>query len=148
MNSAVLKTLSLVGLLVMFAGLVGLYQAHSLFSWSPLTIALQAAAIALMLWARVTFGTRSFHASADPTAGGLVDTGPYHYIRHPIYTAVCLYGLGGIVAHPSVLSAVFGAVLLLGSLTRMLCEEHLLRQALPAYTAYASVTKRMIPYVF
>jgi protein-S-isoprenylcysteine O-methyltransferase Ste14 len=41
--------------------------------------------------ARVTFGRRSFHAAANPTAGGLVTTGPYRLIRHPIYTAACLF---------------------------------------------------------
>jgi len=143
-----LKVLSLVGLLGMVVGLVGLGLKHLLFSWNPVTIALQAAAIVLMVWARVTFGARSFHAAANPTAGGLVDTGPYHYIRHPIYTAVCLYALGGIVAHPSALSAVLGVVLLAGSLTRMFCEEHLLKQAMPEYAAYAKTTKRMIPGVF
>jgi len=46
-----------------------------------------------MLWARLTFGGRSFHAGANPTAGGVVTTGPYRFVRHPIYAAI-LYFLG------------------------------------------------------
>jgi protein-S-isoprenylcysteine O-methyltransferase Ste14 len=142
------KALSLVGLLAMVVGIIGLGATHNLFSWNPVTLVLQALAIVLMVWARVTFGARSFHAAANPTAGGLVDTGPYHYIRHPIYTAVCLFALGGIVAHPSALSATLGALLLAGSLTRMLCEERLLREAMPEYAEYAKKTRRMIPGVY
>src|SRR5215475_14245492 len=111
------RKLTILELLIMIATLVGLYAIGSLFSFQPITIALQVIAVALMAWARVTFGRRSLHATADPTAGGLVTTGPYRYIRHPIYTAVCLFGLGGIVTHWSWQSATLGVLLLLGVLT-------------------------------
>ena len=71
-----LKSLSLFGLLAMVVGAVGLYLTGNLFSPAPLAIAVQVAAAALMLWARVTFGSRSFHATASPTEGGLVTSGP------------------------------------------------------------------------
>src|SRR5215475_14615512 len=143
-----LKMISLLGLLIMIAALVGLYAIGSLFSFQPITVALQVIAVALMVWARVTFGRRSFHASAEPTPGGLVTTGPYRYIRNPIYTAGCLFGWGGIVTHWSWQSATLGVLLFLGALTRILCEERLLKQSYPEYLQYSKATKRMIPYVF
>lgn len=143
-----LKTLSLLGLLVMVAALVGLYMIGSLISSQPLVIALQVGAILLMVWARITFGRRSFHAAANPTAGGLVTSGPYHYIRHPIYTAACLFGWAGILAHPSAASVALGVVLLAGGLARMLSEERLVTATYPEYGEYAKRTKRMIPFVF
>ena len=94
-----LKVISILGVLVMVGALVGLYKIGVLFTAQPIAIALQLVAIALMVWARVTFGRRSFHAAANPTAGGLVTTGPYRLIRHPIYTAACLFGWGPIVVH-------------------------------------------------
>jgi protein-S-isoprenylcysteine O-methyltransferase Ste14 len=143
-----LKMVSLLGLLLMIAALVGLYMTGNLLSVRPIAIALQVLAVALMVWARLAFGRRSFHASADPTAGGLVTTGPYRYIRHPIYTAACLFGLGGIVAHWSLLSVSLGVLLFLGGLARMLCEERLVKQSYPEYVEYSKATKRMIPFVF
>jgi len=143
-----LKMVSLPGVLVMIAAMVGLYAIGSLFSLQPITIALQVSAVALMVWARLTFGRRSFHASADPTAGGLVTTGPYRYIRNPIYTAACLFSWAGVVAHWSWQSATLGVLLFLGALTRILCEERLLKQSYPEYLQYSETTKRMIPYVF
>ena len=143
-----LKIVSILGLLAMIAALVGLYAIGALISLHPIAITLQGIAVALMVWARVTFGRRSFHASADPTSGGLVTTGPYRYIRHPIYTAGCLFGWGGVISHWSELSVTLGVLLVVGGLVRILCEERLLTQSYPDYLAYKKATKRMLPYVF
>ena len=143
-----LKTLSVLGLVAMVLSLLGLIVARALFSPSPLVIAVQVAAAALMIWARVTFGLRSFHAAANPTTGGLVTSGPYHYIRHPIYTAFVFFGWAGVVAHPTPVALALGAALFAGGLTRMLCEERLIVGRYPEYRQYAATTKRMIPYLF
>jgi len=128
--------------------LIGIYKIGVLFTAQPIAIALQLMGVALMVWARVTFGRRSFHAAANPTAGGLVTTGPYRIIRHPIYTAACLFGWGPIVVHRSLVSVALGILLLLGALMRMICEEQLVKQKYPEYVEYAKVTKRMVPYLF
>src|SRR5205085_2695751 len=108
-----LKIVSILGLIVMVVGIVGLYEIGVLFSAQPIAIALQALAVALLIWARITFGRRSFHAAANPTEGGLVRTGPYRYIRHPIYTAACLFGWAGILVHLSLASLAWGVLLFL-----------------------------------
>jgi protein-S-isoprenylcysteine O-methyltransferase Ste14 len=143
-----MKPLSILGYLLMVAGLVGLLVARSLFSNSPVVIGIQALAVALMLWARVTFGRRSFHAAADPTQGGLVTTGPYRFIRHPIYTAVVLFAFAGAFGRPSLLSAGLAVVVVLGALIRMLLEERFLVARYPDYADYAARTKRMLPGIF
>ncbi len=143
-----LKLISIFGVLVMIGALIGLYKIGVLFTPQPIAIALQLIAIALMVSARVAFGRRSFHAAANPTAGGLVTSGPYRVIRHPIYTAACLFGWGPIVVHWSLVSVALGILLLLGALMRMLCEEQLVKQKYPEYVEYAKVTKRMVPYLF
>ena len=61
----------------MVAGVVGLWKTGTLLSPRPAAIALQAIAAVLFVWARATFGLRSFHPAANPTEGGLVTTGPY-----------------------------------------------------------------------
>lgn len=142
------KAVSLVSFVVMVLALLGLLMSDSLFSPSPAVIAVQCLAGLLMLWARWTFGRRSFHAAANPTAGGLVTSGPYRFIRHPIYTAVCLFGWAGVVHGGSVLALLLGLLLLAGALGRILSEERLLVETYPEYQAYARVTKRMIPYLF
>ncbi|MBZ5553794.1 MAG: isoprenylcysteine carboxylmethyltransferase family protein [Acidobacteriia bacterium] len=143
-----LRTLSILGLAIMVLALAGLISTHSLFSASPAMMAVQACALVLLIWARLTFGIRSFHASAGPTKGGLVTTGPYAFIRHPIYTSVSLFGWAGILAHWSLLSIFFGLLLLAGALVRMLCEERLVAERYPEYWQYMARTKRMVPFLF
>src|SRR5919205_1226008 len=116
-----LKLISIVGVVVMIGALIGLYKIGVLFTAHPIAVAIQLIAVALMVSARLTFGRRSFHAAANPTAGGLITTGPYRIIRHPIYTGACLFGWGSIVVHWSLVSVAFGILLLLGALLRMVC---------------------------
>ena len=142
------RPLSVVAFALMVVGIVGLLETGSLFSRSPFVIATQGLAIALMVWARLAFGTRSFHAAADPTSGGLVTSGPYRFIRHPIYTAASLFAWAGVAAHPSVISMLFGACVLTGGILRMLLEERLVAATYPEYRQYAATTKRMVPYLF
>ncbi|HVH25730.1 MAG TPA: isoprenylcysteine carboxylmethyltransferase family protein [Vicinamibacterales bacterium] len=134
--------------LLMIGALVTLYLTRSLFSLHPMVIAPQLAAIALMMWARLTFGRRSFHVTAAPTEGGLVTTGPYRYIRHPIYAAVCLFVSAGALAHPSLIAGACATLVIGGSIIRLLAEERLLARRYSEYGAYAASTKRMVPYVF
>jgi protein-S-isoprenylcysteine O-methyltransferase Ste14 len=143
-----LKILSIAALILMIVSMAGLLATDSLISPSPVAIGLQGASVALMVWARITFGKRSFHAAANPTEGGLVTTGPYRFIRHPIYTAVCLFCWVGIAANWSLIGALLGILLLIGGIGRMLCEEQLVVGLYPEYRQYAQVTRRMIPHVF
>lgn len=134
-----------------FIGLVAcvfaLVFTGSLFANGPVTIAIQIVAALLMFWARLTFGMRSFHAEANPTAGGLVTHGPYRYLRHPIYAAILYFIWAGIAAHFSIRSVLLGltATAMLG--LRIHSEEVLLEQAYPEYAAYSNRTARILPGV-
>src|SRR2546422_11776308 len=94
----------------MIGGLLGLLAMHAVFSPSAWVIAIQVVALLLGVWARVTFGRRSYHVAANPTEGCLVTWGPYRYIRHPIYTAICVATLAGVGAHWSWKTGACGAV--------------------------------------
>jgi protein-S-isoprenylcysteine O-methyltransferase Ste14 len=143
-----MRIVSIAGLLLMAVGLVGLLQRGAILSTSPLGVGAQVTAVGLMIWARMTMGLRSFHATADPTDGGLVTSGPYRFIRHPIYTSICLFCSAAVLAHPSLSTVVLGVLVMVGAFVRMTAEERLLVQRYPGYRLYASATKRMVPYVF
>jgi protein-S-isoprenylcysteine O-methyltransferase Ste14 len=142
------KTLSIIATALSVLALATLVLRHGLFSPSPVVIILQVFAVLLMLWARTTLGTRSFHFSANPTKGGLVTSGPYRYIRHPIYAAVVIFIVAGVVANLSILNGILGLVVVLGMVIRALCEERFLRVEYSEYAEYSRHTWRMIPFVF
>lgn len=143
-----LKVLSVGGFLMMVSGIAALVVTNTIVSTFLPAVAAQAAAIALMLWARRTFGRRSFHLSADPTDGGMVTTGPFRFVRHPIYTAVCLFVWAALLGSPSIRTLLFAVLVTIGAVIRIFCEEHLLVQRYPEYESYSRTTKRMIPFVF
>lgn len=142
------KRLSFTALIGLAACIVGLYLNHyAIFGAGPITITIQVIAALLMVWARLTFGIRSFHGTANPTAGGLVTTGPYRYIRHPIYAAILYFFWAGIAAHPSPGTVAVGLLATAFTAVRIVAEEKLLVTMYPEYGAYSRVTKRVIPFV-
>jgi protein-S-isoprenylcysteine O-methyltransferase Ste14 len=142
--AALLSTAVFIVLLLAAAALA---LSDSLLGHGPLTIGLQIAAIALMIWARVTFGMRSFHYAANPTGGGLVTTGPYRFVRHPIYAAILLFVWTGVAANWSLRAAALGLVVTAMTVLRMFFEEALVVERYPDYVDYARRTRRVIPYI-
>lgn len=142
-----LRLQSVLAFALMVTGLVWLILRDELVARSPAAMAVQAAAVLLMIAARITFGRRSFHAAANPTAGGLVTSGPYRFWRHPIYAAVLYFVWSTALAHRSA-SAVTAALLVtIGAAVRMYAEETLLVKTYPDYAAYRARTARVIPFV-
>jgi protein-S-isoprenylcysteine O-methyltransferase Ste14 len=140
--------LSIGGYVMMAGGMAGLALAGVVVSANPLVLALQTTAVALMIWARLVFGRRSFHAAAQPTGGRLVTRGPYRFVRHPIYESVCLFAWACGLGHLSVIALGMAAIVTVGAVVRVAVEERLLRQQYPEYVEYARRTKRIVPYVF
>jgi len=133
---------------VLTAAVFALLFRHELFATRPAPVALQAIAALLMLWARLAFGLRSFHAGADPASGVLITKGPYRWVRHPIYTAILLFVWTGALSHAGGVSVLMAAVASGAIAARIGAEEPLLAERFPEYAAYAARTKRVIPLVF
>ncbi len=143
-----LRKFSVAGYALMGIALILLFYSRGLFSDSPVVITVQVLSAGLMVWARATFGMRSFHYEANPTEGGLVTWGPYRFIRHPIYASILYFAAAGTLANARFSSGLWFLTLAIGAGLRIYCEERLIIQTYPEYRAYADRTKRLIPYVF
>jgi protein-S-isoprenylcysteine O-methyltransferase Ste14 len=127
------------------------FRGHALIDnpWlQGIGLALFVAGLAFAVWARVYIGRNwgtPMSQKADPE---LVMSGPYRWIRHPIYSGITLAMIGTAVA----LSPFWLApVVILGgyfvySATR---EERYMTERFPdAYPAYKRSTKMLIPFLF
>jgi protein-S-isoprenylcysteine O-methyltransferase Ste14 len=79
---------------------------------------------------------------------GLKTSGPYRIVRHPIYAAHLVTGLGFLVANASALNALLFSAVVAGQILRIRAEERLLL-ATADYAAYADrVRWRLVPFVY
>jgi len=143
-----LRTGSVIAFAVAVVGVVYLYYTGHIFSSNPFTIVIQVLAAGLMIWARLTFGIRSFNASANATKGKLITSGPYRWFRHPIYAALIYFFIGSLIAYPTLEVFLVVFIICSGLYVRILLEEKSLLITYPEYKDYCKKTRRIIPFVF
>lgn len=141
------RTISVGATAFLVGATFALLARDAFFGHGPVSISLQVLGFALVGWARITFGIRSFRFTANPTQGALVTTGPYRYIRNPIYAAAWLIIWTGVVVHWSPVNATLAAVVAAMLIVKIACEEPLLRVAYPEYGEYSRKTARLVPFV-
>jgi len=79
----------------------------------------------------------------------VVSTGPYRYVRHPLYTSTLLFFLGSGFLLGSWIGVLLGLIIVGILARRAVREERVLRMGLEGYDAYmAQVKYRLIPHVW
>jgi protein-S-isoprenylcysteine O-methyltransferase Ste14 len=113
-------------------------------SWSALVIAVAAFVATWVCWRRMG---RAWRMGIDPDdRTGLVVTGPYSFLRHPIYALSSLLMLCTVVILPTPAMGVVGAIhLALLQWEARREERYLTALHGPSYAEYASRTGRFIP---
>ena len=91
----------------------------------------------------------NFNIRPDPKPGGrLVEHGIYRRVRHPMYTAVTLFGLGCVAATPSANAWLAAGFLFLVLVVKAMAEERALCRVHEGYADYMRRTERFVPKVF
>jgi len=79
----------------------------------------------------------------------VISTGPYHYVRHPMYAAAIIYMAGTALMLGSWYGLLMGLIFVIGIAFRAVQEERVLSAELPGYDEYmAQVKYRFIPNVW
>lgn len=100
-------------------------------------------------WAVATVRLRHLRATPEPAPGArLVAHGPYRWIRHPMYAATLLVAGGWLGGHYTGFRLALAAGLAVVLLVKLRYEERLLMPRLPGYPAYASRTRRLVPWLW
>jgi protein-S-isoprenylcysteine O-methyltransferase Ste14 len=102
----------------------------------------------IAIWARRHLGKNWGMPMAQKQNPELITSGPYAYIRHPIYTGVLLMALGSflIVNMYWLIVFIVAAVFFIYS---AVSEEKLMTKQFPkVYPSYKAKTKMLVPFVF
>jgi protein-S-isoprenylcysteine O-methyltransferase Ste14 len=82
------------------------------------------------------------------TGDRLCTRGPYGVVRHPIYLAVDLLGLGSAIWVPTPLVTLGALLLVIGGDLRARTEENVLLRAFAGYRDYMRRTRRTLPGIY
>jgi protein-S-isoprenylcysteine O-methyltransferase Ste14 len=89
---------------------------------------------------------RSF--SLVPQARSVVQTGPYRWIKHPLYLSEQIAILGVVLQYLTPVTVIVFVLHIGVQVCRILYEEDLLRRNCPEYSSYEETRWRLIPYVW
>ena len=97
-----------------------------------LGVALVAAGLAFAVWARVHLGRNWSGSVTVKEAHELIRTGPYGYVRHPIYTGLIAAMLGTVIASGTVRALLALVIVVVSLLRKLRTEEAFMRETFPA----------------
>jgi protein-S-isoprenylcysteine O-methyltransferase Ste14 len=145
-NSAMINMRSVMATTGMMVAPVLMHQgAHSAGILKSCAVPVEFFGIVLSQVSRLYLG-RSF--GLLPANRGIVSTGPFRIVRHPIYVGWFILSIGYLMAYPILVNGLMIIVTLPFMMWRITLEEELLTQD-PAYRQYCRKTSyRLIPWLF
>jgi protein-S-isoprenylcysteine O-methyltransferase Ste14 len=127
------------------------------FSWTELPIGFQALGFlilifsAWLIWramAENAFASRWARVQKDREQQ-IITTGPYAFVRHPMYTGVILLVLSSSLAAGSLWGLLPGALISLVFILRTFLEDQMLKEELDGYRGYTKqVRYRLLPGIW
>jgi protein-S-isoprenylcysteine O-methyltransferase Ste14 len=103
--------------------------------------------IALAIWARVYLGRNWGMPTTQKAEPELVTSGPYRFVRHPIYSGILTGALGTALATNLIGIIIVGVLGAYFYYSASVEEKNLTATFPTAYPAYRTGTKMLIPFV-
>jgi protein-S-isoprenylcysteine O-methyltransferase Ste14 len=134
---------------IQFACLIAIALTGPILARNPLLLAIEIGAVLLGVWAIAAVRIDNVNIVPDPRRGAvLVESGPYRWIRHPMYAALLLGTLALVLESPSLLRGGLWIVLLIDLMVKLHYEERLLLEHFAGYEAYMAASKCLIPHIY
>jgi len=143
---------------VLFFAWLGLMPLDAVrFKWSQMPVWLQVVGAIILLCSFylffLTFRENPYLSSAvriqKERGQTVISTGPYHYVRHPMYSAFIPFVFGTALLLGSWYGVLLGPILVIIIARRAVLEERMLRKGLKGYDIYMIQVKyRLIPGVW
>lgn len=134
------------------APLTGFFARYSTFAFGPngqlVGVILCGLGIAFAIWARIHIGRNWGMPMTLRKGQELVTSGPYEFVRHPIYTGILLALFGSALVYGLywfILLALFDAYFIFSAKKE---EKDMLKRFPKEYPGYMKRSKMLIPFVF
>jgi protein-S-isoprenylcysteine O-methyltransferase Ste14 len=127
------------------------------FHWSPVPIWLHAIGAIILFFSFLlfflTFRENTFLSPLvrvqQDRGQKVISTGPYHYVRHPMYAATLIFVIGTPLLLGAWYGILVGPIVALVLAWRAVLEERTLQRELSGYLEYITQVKyRLVPFVW
>jgi len=145
-----LRIRAIIAVVVILLVRLGAFRSHGVNAdpWRAATgLVLFASGLGFAIWARLHIGRNWGTPMTQKDEPELVTSGPYHLVRHPIYSGFLTAGVGTAVAlswlwlTPVALAGVYFVY------SAMVEERYLTEQFPDSYPVYKRSTKMLVPFV-
>ncbi len=118
-------------------------------SGSPIWLTATAIGILVGLYTLLHNRLGNFGVYPEPLGHAeLVTSGPYQWVRHPMYLAVLLFMLGIAMYNGHLINQLSLVTLTLAIIGKMNREEAYLREHFDEYGDYCCTNKRLVPFLY
>lgn len=151
MNSILLqkKIKSLILVIIQFASLGGLLFLAYPFKLDVSSFLFLLLGSLLGGWSILEMNKSKLKIFPEPSPKSiLIKTGPYLWIRHPMYSAVLLVAIGLLLLNPSIIATMLLLVLIIDLHFKLGWEETMLSEKFEDYHAYQKQSKKLIPFIY
>lgn len=122
---------------------------ESLFSFTIIGSALTILGLLGAVWARIYLGRNWSSYVTYKKEHELITTGPYKFVRHPIYSSIILMFIGTYLYYGSLIVLIIILVVGTGYIIRIRKEEEIMTNLFgKKYIEYMKSTKRLIPGIW
>lgn len=116
---------------------------------SGLGLFIQIIGVLLGLWGILSLKIGNFNIQPEVKSDALIQTGPYKWIRNPMYSGVLLFFIPIVLQQFDLINAFMYSLLLTILILKINSEEQFLEERFgESYKQYEKSTKRLIPFLY
>ena len=121
---------------------------HTTLALGVVTVCIVVAGAAITVWARITLGRNWSGEVTFKQDHELIESGPYAFARHPIYTGLIIMAMGTAINYGRPIGFALLATLCGGVWWKVRQEEQIMSKHFPhAYAKYRTRVHAIVPFV-